>query len=110
MTLKDKRIVILGGTSGIGFATAQAAALEGAAVVVVSSRQSNVDKAVALLPKNAESHAADLSSEDGVRGLFERIGAFDHLAFTAGESGVTVLPRLLGHSRLGLRPLRDHPA
>jgi NAD(P)-dependent dehydrogenase (short-subunit alcohol dehydrogenase family) len=86
MTLKDKRIVILGGTSGIGFATAQAAAQEDAAVVVVSSRQSNVDKAVASLPKNAEGYAADLSSEDGVRGLFERIGAFDHLAFTAGET------------------------
>lgn len=86
MSLKDKRIVLLGGTSGIGLATAQAAAKEGAAVVVVSSRRSNVDKAVASLPKNAEGHAADLSSEDAVRGLFERIGAFDHLAFTAGET------------------------
>lgn len=86
MSLKDKRIVLLGGTSGIGLATAQAAAQEGAAVVVVSSRQSNVDQAVASLPKNAEGHAADLSSEEAVRGLFERIGAFDHLAFTAGES------------------------
>jgi len=86
MSLKDKRIALLGGTSGIGLATAQTAAKEGAAVVVVSSRQSNVDKAVASLPKNAEGHAADLSSEDAVRGLFERIGAFDHLAFTAGET------------------------
>lgn len=86
MSLKHKRVVLLGGTSGIGLATAQAAAKEGAAVVVVSSRQSNVDKAVASLPDGTEGHALDLSDEDMVRGLFDRIGAFDHLAFTAGES------------------------
>jgi NAD(P)-dependent dehydrogenase (short-subunit alcohol dehydrogenase family) len=33
MTLKNKRIVILGGTSGIGLATAQAAAQDGATIV-----------------------------------------------------------------------------
>ena len=33
MKLEHKRVVILGGTSGIGFATAEAAAREGAEVV-----------------------------------------------------------------------------
>lgn len=37
MRLKDQRIVILGGTSGIGLATAKAAAEEGATVIVASS-------------------------------------------------------------------------
>jgi len=36
MTLNGKRIVVLGGTSGIGFATAEMAASEGAAIVVAS--------------------------------------------------------------------------
>ena len=35
MSLQDTRIVILGGTSGLGFATAQAAAREGARVSLV---------------------------------------------------------------------------
>lgn len=84
--LKGKRVVLLGGTSGIGFATAEAAAQEGAAVVVVSSRQENVDRAVSRLGEVAEGHAVDLSSEEQVRAFFSGIGEFDHLVFTAGES------------------------
>jgi NAD(P)-dependent dehydrogenase (short-subunit alcohol dehydrogenase family) len=38
MALKGERIVVLGGSSGIGLATAQAAAREGATVVIASSR------------------------------------------------------------------------
>jgi NAD(P)-dependent dehydrogenase (short-subunit alcohol dehydrogenase family) len=86
MTLKDKRIVILGGTSGIGLATAQAAAQQGAAVIVASSRQRNVDNALAALPENTQGHALDLCNEDQIRSLFERIGPLDHLVFTAGET------------------------
>jgi NAD(P)-dependent dehydrogenase (short-subunit alcohol dehydrogenase family) len=86
MTLKDKRVVILGGTSGIGLATAQAAAQEGATLVVASSQQRSVDKALATLPGSTEGRTLDLLNEDAVRSLFDRIGAFDHLVFTAGES------------------------
>jgi NAD(P)-dependent dehydrogenase (short-subunit alcohol dehydrogenase family) len=39
MTPNGKRIVVLGGSSGIGLATARAAAQEGANVVVASSRK-----------------------------------------------------------------------
>jgi NAD(P)-dependent dehydrogenase (short-subunit alcohol dehydrogenase family) len=86
MTLSGQKIVILGGTSGLGFATAAAAAREGAAVVVVSSRRKRVERALANLPDGAEGHAADLADEEQQRALFDRIGAFDHLVFTAGES------------------------
>jgi NAD(P)-dependent dehydrogenase (short-subunit alcohol dehydrogenase family) len=85
MTLNGKRIVVLGGSSGIGFATAQATANEGASVVIVSSNQSRVDSAVAKLP-GAEGHAIDLTNAVAVEALFARIGAFDHLVFTAGET------------------------
>jgi NAD(P)-dependent dehydrogenase (short-subunit alcohol dehydrogenase family) len=85
MTLNGQRVVVLGGTSGIGFATAEAATREGATIIVVSSRQESVDRAAAALPGGTEGYSADLSNEDAVRGLFERIGAFDHLVFTAGD-------------------------
>ena len=58
MTLDDKRILILGGTSGIGLAVANAAANEGASVVVVSSRQAKVQAALQNLPKSAQGHVA----------------------------------------------------
>ena len=80
-----KRIVVLGGTSGMGFATAAMAAREGAAVVVASSRRESVDRAVARLPKGTEGHTIDLSNEEHVRDFFNSIGAFDHLVFTAGD-------------------------
>ncbi|XYH97581.1 SDR family oxidoreductase [Sorangium sp. So ce1128] len=86
MSLSGKRIVLLGGTSGIGFATAESAAREGAAVVVVSSKQERVARAVAALQGGAEGCAVDLSSEAQIRDFFGRIGAFDHLVFTAGEA------------------------
>jgi NAD(P)-dependent dehydrogenase (short-subunit alcohol dehydrogenase family) len=86
MTLKDKRIVVLGGSSGIGLATAQAAAREGAQVVIASSRKARIDEAVATLPTGAEGHALDLADADAIGALFSRLGAFDHLVFTAGET------------------------
>lgn len=85
MTLSSKRIVLLGGTSGIGFATAEMAARAGAAIVVASSRRESVDRAVSRLPEGAEGYVLDLSNEEQVQAFFDRIGAFDHLVFTAGE-------------------------
>jgi NAD(P)-dependent dehydrogenase (short-subunit alcohol dehydrogenase family) len=84
-TLFGKRIVVLGGTSGMGFATADMAAREGAAMVVASSRRESVDRAVARLPQGTEGYALDLSNEEHVRDFFTHLGAFDHLVFTAGE-------------------------
>jgi NAD(P)-dependent dehydrogenase (short-subunit alcohol dehydrogenase family) len=86
MTLNDKRIVVLGGSSGIGLATAQAAAQAGAAVVIASSQQARLDAALATLPASAEGHAVDLSDAGLVQAFFARLGAFDHLVYTAGEA------------------------
>jgi len=86
MTLNGKRIVVLGGSSGIGLAIAQAASREGAAVVIASSNRARLDKALATLPTNAEGVVADLGDEAAMRALFGKLGAFDHLAFTAGEA------------------------
>jgi len=86
MDMKDKRVVVLGGTSGIGLAVAEAAAGEGARVSIASSRRSSVDAALARLPDGTDGHALDLRDEAEVSRLFAAIGPFDHLVFTAGES------------------------
>ena len=86
MTLQGRRIVVLGGSSGIGLAVAQAAAREGATVVIASSRRARVDEALKTLPEGTEGHALDLAEESAVRAVFARLGNFDHLVFTAGES------------------------
>jgi NAD(P)-dependent dehydrogenase (short-subunit alcohol dehydrogenase family) len=84
--LNGKRVVILGGTSGIGLATARAAQGQGAAVVVASSRSQRVESALAALQGKAEGEVVDLADESQVRALFERLGAFDHLVYSAGET------------------------
>jgi NAD(P)-dependent dehydrogenase (short-subunit alcohol dehydrogenase family) len=85
-SLKGQRVVLLGGSSGFGLATAQAAAAEGAQVVIVSSRQTSIDQALAQLPAGSEGHVADLTQEMQTKAFFEKSGSFDHLVYTAGES------------------------
>jgi NAD(P)-dependent dehydrogenase (short-subunit alcohol dehydrogenase family) len=79
-----QRVVIFGGTSGIGLAAAQLAAEDGAQVVVVGRR--HVDDALAQLPGSAEGYVVDVRDESSIRELFTTLGAFDHLVYTAGET------------------------
>ncbi|GAB2721094.1 SDR family oxidoreductase [Kitasatospora kifunensis] len=85
MSFTGQRVVVLGGTSGIGLATAALVARDGAEVVVVSSSQEKVAKALSSLPAGAGGEVADLREPSQVAALFERVGSFDHLAYTAGE-------------------------
>ena len=84
--LHSQRVVILGGSSGIGLAVAEQAASQGATVVIASSNAERIEKAIESLGGNAQGHAIDLSDEQAVETLFAKLGAFDHLVFTAGES------------------------
>ena len=70
----------------MGLATARAAALEGAEVTIASSRQERVDAALGELPDGCVGIALDVRDEMQVADLFERVGEFDHLAFTAGDA------------------------
>jgi NAD(P)-dependent dehydrogenase (short-subunit alcohol dehydrogenase family) len=84
--LHNKRVVILGGSSGIGLAVADQAASQGAKLVIASSNAERVQKAIESLGGNAQGHTLDLSDEQAVETLFTKLGAFDHLVFTAGDS------------------------
>ena len=86
MNLTGKRVVVLGGSSGIGLATAQEAAKAGAAIVIASSRQARIDQALTTLPGGSEGRAVDLTDRAAVKRLFENLGPIDHLVFTAGET------------------------
>ncbi|HEX4453916.1 MAG TPA: SDR family oxidoreductase [Kofleriaceae bacterium] len=85
MTLQNSRVVVLGGTAGIGLAVARGAGAQGATVAIVSSNRVRVDAAVAAVAR-AEGHVVDLRDEAAIAAVFERIGAFDHLVYTAGDS------------------------
>lgn len=84
-TLARKRVILIG-TSGFGFATAEKAASEGAQIVIASSRQERVDSALKRLPDSAEGYRVDLTRVEQVNTFFDQVGPFDHLVFTAGET------------------------
>ena len=84
--LHNKLVVILGGSSGIGLAVAEQAASQGAKLVIASSNAERVQKAVEKLEGNAQGHTLDLSDESAVENFFAKLGVFDHLVFTAGDS------------------------
>jgi NAD(P)-dependent dehydrogenase (short-subunit alcohol dehydrogenase family) len=84
--LQDKRVVVVGGSSGIGLAVAQLAAAQGAEVVIASSNAERVQKAVESIGPGAQGHAVDVSDERAIATFFTKLGSFDHLVFTAGDS------------------------
>lgn len=85
MTLKDKRLVIIGGTSGIGLATARAAAVRGAQVVIGGRHFDKLENAKREIGGAVEGLTLDVSDEGEIRAFFEWVGQFDHLA-TPGSS------------------------
>jgi NAD(P)-dependent dehydrogenase (short-subunit alcohol dehydrogenase family) len=94
MSLKNARVLVIGGTSGIGLGVASAAAEHGAIPIVVSRQQSSVDRALAQLPEQARGATVDLTDPESLTRLAADVGDIEHLVFTAGES-------------LELRPLAD---
>src|SRR5689334_13604229 len=78
MSLKDKKVVIIGGSSGIGLASAKAAAAAGAYVLIAGRSQEKLHKALAEIEGEAEASSLDLTRENEVEEFFARIGAIDH--------------------------------
>jgi NAD(P)-dependent dehydrogenase (short-subunit alcohol dehydrogenase family) len=82
MSLKDQKVVIMGGTSGIGFATAKAAASAGAVVVVTGRDSEKLKRATSELPDPAEGVLVDATSLDALNSFYKNLGPFDHLVLS----------------------------
>src|ERR1700716_2800954 len=81
--LAGKKVVVVGGSSGIGLATAELAKREGADVIVASR---NVDRLDAVATRlNAIAIPADVTSDESIAGLFRRCGPVDHVVVTAAQ-------------------------
>jgi NAD(P)-dependent dehydrogenase (short-subunit alcohol dehydrogenase family) len=81
------RVVIMGGTSGIGLATARSLTADGAEVIVTGR---DPEKLAAVKGVVAAAEQVDGTCEDDVTAFFARVGAFDHLvlAFSPGAVGL----------------------
>jgi NAD(P)-dependent dehydrogenase (short-subunit alcohol dehydrogenase family) len=85
--LQGKKILVIGGSSGIGFSVAKSALAEGAQVIIASSSIEKVRDAVSLLGENqgVVAEQVDVTDEASVIGLFDRVGALDHLIITVSR-------------------------
>jgi NAD(P)-dependent dehydrogenase (short-subunit alcohol dehydrogenase family) len=93
MGLQGQKVVVIGGSSGIGFAVAKGALADGARVTIGSSNPQNVEAAVAKLGPGASGHAVDVKTEADVAAFFDKIDGLDHLVYTAGDWGSARTPR-----------------
>ncbi|KAL9627113.1 MAG: hypothetical protein Q9164_007700, partial [Protoblastenia rupestris] len=96
--LANSRVLVFGGTSGIGFCVAEAALEHNAQVIVSGSRPEKLEKALHRLKAaypdfedRVSGHTCDLSDpsslEDNIRSVFETVGSpINHIAFTAGDT------------------------
>lgn len=91
MLLEGKNIVLIGGTTGIGFSAASALVAEGARVVVVGRDPDSAKRAGAQLGENAVIHQGDAlfpeTAATAIQVCLERLGGFDGLYHVAGGSG-----------------------
>ncbi|MEC0236727.1 SDR family oxidoreductase [Paenibacillus kribbensis] len=86
MNLQSQRVVVIGGSSGIGLATAIEAAKQGASIVIAGRSADKLEQAKKLIPaESVEAFQLNNQKEEEVQAFFEKVGAFDHL-FTPGAS------------------------
>jgi len=83
MSLKGKKVVVVGGSSGIGLSTAEMAKREGADVIVASRNAARLGAVAEKL--NAVAIAADVTDDNSVANLFRNTGAVDHVVVTAAQ-------------------------
>ena len=80
MDLAKKRVIVIGGSSGLGLAIAQEAARAGASVVIAARSPERLQNVLPSIPGQVEGIQLDASKEDDVKRFFANIGSFDHLA------------------------------
>jgi NAD(P)-dependent dehydrogenase (short-subunit alcohol dehydrogenase family) len=80
------RILVLGGSSGIGLATAAAAAEDGALVTIASRSQTKLDAALSRLGADARAVVLDTEDEAAVERFFVGEEAWDHVVVSAAQT------------------------
>ncbi|MEA3056358.1 MAG: hypothetical protein QOD30_1790 [Actinomycetota bacterium] len=83
-SLQDASVVLIGGSSGIGLATAMQARAAGAAVTIAGRDEQKLAIASKQIGGDTRTAALDIADESAVRDLFASIDHVDHVATLAG--------------------------
>ena len=83
MLLAGKKVVVVGGSSGIGLSTAEMAKAQGAEVIIASRSADKVKAAADEI--GAKGIVADVTNDDSVVNLFKACGPVDHVVVSAAQ-------------------------
>jgi NAD(P)-dependent dehydrogenase (short-subunit alcohol dehydrogenase family) len=85
LNFTNQRLLIIGGTSGMGLATAQLAMELGGEVTVASRSRAKIDRTLAKLGGNACGQILDVTNDGQVMEFFSESAAYDHVVVTGSE-------------------------
>ncbi|KAF3395902.1 putative oxidoreductase YkvO [Penicillium rolfsii] len=93
-SIANKSVLVIGGSSGIGYAVAERCLAEGAKVHIASSSASRVNASASSLKEKfpageISGHCCDLAErnvEQNLEKLLEAVKPLDHIVFTAGDA------------------------
>jgi NAD(P)-dependent dehydrogenase (short-subunit alcohol dehydrogenase family) len=86
--MRNSRILIVGGSSGMGLALAERLLGAGAEVIIAGRSADRLDAAARRLGRGARltTARADIGDEDGVRDLLATAATLDHVVVTAADA------------------------
>lgn len=85
-SLEQQRVLLIGGSSGIGLATAMSAVAAGAAVTIASRSQDKLDTAAARIAGSVETATLDTSDNAAIEAFFANHAPWDHIVISAAQT------------------------
>ena len=85
--VENKKVLIIGGTSGFGLESCKTLLSKGANVIITGrdkEKLENVVKELKTISKNIEGKVLDASKEENIKSFFEEIENFDYMISMAG--------------------------
>ncbi len=76
----SESVVVIGGTSGVGLATAKMLSSEGYRVIISGRSQDTIDDALSQIGGDSLGFTLNFTDHASIASFFDQVGSFDHLA------------------------------